>query len=77
MKVQFLRSVGAQRFNFRGGKIYDTLLKPDKPGYISESDARYYISKGLAKKVEDEGKAKETRPLKPKSKAKKVSKRPV
>ena len=69
MKVQFLKSVAGMHFNYGRGGIYS----------LPTSEAEYYISKGMAKKVEEEKKEKPkaARSLKPKSKDKKVSKRPV
>ena len=68
MKVQFLVSVGGRDFSYGRGGWYD----------LPTSEAEYYISKGMAKKVEKEKKAKAVRPLrKPKSKSKKVQTRPV
>jgi len=81
MKVQFLKSVAGMHFNYGRGGIYS----------LPTSEAEYYISKGMAKKAEEEGGHKAVRPLKktvekklikkpvkkPKSKAKKVSTRPV
>ena len=81
MKVQFLESVGEIDRNYGRGGWYDTLLPPNSEGYIPESSANYYVSKGMAKVVEKDNKPEvkaEVRPLKkPKSKAKRVSTRPV
>jgi len=90
MKVQFLQSVGGIGFNYGRGGWYDTLLPSNAETFITESDANYYISKGIAKAVEEDNKPPvkpEVRPLKdpvkkpvkkkPKSKSKKVSTRPV
>ena len=81
MKVQFLESVGEIDRNYGRGGWYDTSLPSNDESYIPEGSANYYVRKGMAKIIEADKPEKvkeEVRPLKkPKTKAKKVSTRPV
>lgn len=69
IRVQFLESISGINFNFGRGGYYT----------LPTSEAEYYIREGIAKKAEEtKEKDKSVRPLKkPKSKAKRVSTRPV